>query len=253
MEKPLLRELRTAEHVHGKNGLGNTCLPRPKKREEQKDAVNLIIDKVKESPSEITLVTAGPLTNLAVVVLKEPSIKQDFEEVIVMGGALEVPGNVTPAAEFNIYTDPEAAKIVFHSGLPITLVSLDVTMKRENGKVVNILTPDRLAEIESAGTPLTKFIGKMTRFYMEFSKKYEGIEGCYLHDPLAVAVAIDKNLVEPERLYVDVETKGEITLGKTLGDLRKIPECLKHEPNVNVCRNVCSERFLDMFVNSLKR
>ncbi len=248
MGKPLFRELKTAEHVHGKDGLGNTYLPPSKKSLEQKHAVDLIIDKVMENPHEITLVAAGPLTNLATALLKEPGIKKMFKEVVIMGGACEVPGNITPAAEFNICTDPEAAKIVFHSELPITLVSLDVTRK-----IKNILRPRHLAEIEKAKTPITKFIGKMVKHYMEFSRKFEGLPGCCLHDPLAVAVAADKSLVKTKRVYIDVETKSDINLGKTKTDLRNVNACLKPDLNVNICLKVESKRFLDMFIDALKK
>jgi inosine-uridine nucleoside N-ribohydrolase len=233
----------TATHFHGEDGLGNTGLPPPKGKAESMNAVELIISEIMKKQWDITLVTGGPLTNLAKVVEEEPRIKEYVREVIIMGGAIRVPGNVTPTAEFNIYTDPEAAKKVFKSKLPITLVSLDVTTK-------TILRPNKLAEIERANTPLTSFIGRMVKYYMKAHRSFENIDGCYLHDPLAIGIAIDKSLVNVERVYVDVETQeGAITRGMTLADLRPKSMC---RPNLSYCSQICSERFIEMLVNTLR-
>jgi len=242
-ERPLRREPKHAIEFHGEDGLGNTNLPTPDIEPEPTHAVDVIISQIMERRWETTLVTAGPLTNLAVAIEKETSIKDYVKEVIIMGGAITAPGNVTPAAEYNIHCDPHAAEKVFQSGLPITLVPLDVTTK-------NILTLDRLAQIESTDTELTTFIGKISRFYMKASKKYENLDGCYLHDPLAVAVAIDRSLVKTRMMHVMVETNETVALGKTIADLRAITRCA---PNIEVCVDVESQRFIDLFVETLKR
>ena len=236
--------LRTATSFHGEDGLGNTGLPSPSRTAEETNAVDLMISEIKREKHGISLVTAGPLTNLAKAVQKDSGIKDHVREVVVMGGAIRVPGNVTPAAEFNIYTDPEAAQTVFASGLPITLVPLDVTTQV-------ILRPNHLAKIEAADTELTSFIGRMVRYYMDASRKFEGLDGCYLHDPLAVGFAMDSSIARTEMIHVEVEThKGAITRGMTLADLRAKPSS---RPNVRCCSEVCSEDFLNLFINTLRR
>ena len=247
--KPLLSELQTSERFHGPDGLGDTeDLFRDLKFQELlgrvKPGVDLIVKSVLENPEPIVLVTAGPLTNLALAVRIRPEIVSKLKEVVVMGGAVREPGNVTMAAEFNIHTDPQAAKIVFNSGLPITLVSLDVTTKEQN-----TLTLNHLSQIEKADTPISRFISRIARYRMKTGGSSAHVHGCFLHDPLAVAIAIDKSLVrKSEEINVDVETEGKITLGKTQADLRRYSE---HPPNLTHCVEVDSPRFLDMFLQSL--
>ena len=244
--KPLLRVNESAGEVHGRDGLGNTSLPEPKIKEVPEHAVDFIINTIMKNPNQITLVPVGPLTNIAVAVIKEPRLKDYVKEVVVMGGAVTTFGNITPESEFNIYTDPEAAKIVFESGMPITLVGLDVTMK-------TLLTPHHLAEITKAGTPVTDLIGKIITHYMKFYREVVGVDGCGMHDPLAVAVAADRSLVKTRRYYVTVETKGEYTTGETVADLRASKEGLVKPPNMDVCIEVDSERFLRRYIDTVKQ
>jgi purine nucleosidase len=244
--KPLMRVNKSVGEVHGIDGLGNSQLPAPKIKESDVHAVDFIIDIIMENPGEIILVPVGPLTNIAVAVIKEPRLKDYVKEVVIMGGAVTTFGNITSEAEFNIYTDPEAAKIVFESGLPITLVGLDVTMK-------TLLTPTHIEEITSMDTPVTSFVGKITRHYMEFYKNVVGVNGCGMHDPLAMGVAIDKSLVKTKRFYVTVETRGEYTTGETVGDLRGSKEGVLHPPNMDVCLEVDSERFIRSFIETIKK
>ena len=234
---------RTATDFHGEDGLGNTGLPLPARTAEKTNAVDLMISEIRRERYGISLVTAGPLTNVAKAVEKDPDIKDYVREVIVMGGAIRVPGNATSTAEFNIYTDPEAAKTVFASGLPITLVSLDVTTQV-------VLRPEHLAEIEEADTELTDFIGRMVRYYMKASRVFEGLDGCYLHDPLAVGFAMDNSIAHTEMIHVKVETReGAMTRGMTVADLRARPSS---RPNVRYCSMVRSEDFLSLFINRLR-
>jgi purine nucleosidase len=163
-----------------------------------------------------------------------------------MGGAVTTFGNITPESEFNIYTDPEAAKIVFESGLPITLVGLDVTMQ-------TLLTPSHLEDIMTVSSPVTKFIGTIITHYMKFYEEVVGVNGCGMHDPLAVAVAIDKSLVKTRKLFVTVETKGEFTTGETVADLRGSKEGVVRQPNMDVCIEVDSKRFLQSFIETIKK
>jgi purine nucleosidase len=185
------------------------------------------------------------LTNIAVSVIKEPRLKDYVKDLIIMGGAVTTFGNITSEAEFNIYTDPEAAKIVFESGLPITLVGLDVTMK-------TLLTPSHLEEIVSANTSVTRFVDKIITHYMEFYKNVVGVNGCGMHDPLAVGVAIDRSLVKTRELFVTVETRGEFTTGETVGDLRGSKEGIVRPPNMDVCIDVDAERFIQSFIDVIK-
>jgi len=235
--------IKTATEFHGEDGLGNTNLPPCKRSMVNISAVDLIITEIMKQQYDISLVTAGPLTNLANALEKEPRIKDYVCEVIIMGGVVKVPGNITPVAEFNIYTDPEAAKKVFASGLPITLVGLDVTTKV-------VLKLHHLAEIERANTCLTNFVGRMVRYYMEACRMFKNVDGCCLHDPLAVGIAIDENLVNMEMVYVDVETcRYASTRGMTWADLRPKPSS---KPNLRYCSHVYSDKFIDMFINRLK-
>lgn len=243
MDRPLIRELETAEYIHGEDGLGNIDLPAPKLSLHPKHAVDLLIERASSAPGEITLVTTGPLTNVAMAVLKEPKIVGWIREVILMGGAFAVTpygyGNVTPAAEFNIWCDPEAARIVFHSGLPIVAVGLDVTNNPSA-----CLRKDHLKELSSAGTAISKFITQVFRFYLTRTQRGR----MELHDPVAVAVAIDKSLVATKRLFVDVETRGEVTRGQTIADRRPWS---KMRTNANVCCKIDGERFLSLFMDRL--
>ena len=246
IEKPLLRVNKSEGEVHGKDGLGNSNLPEPKIKEIDDHAVDFIIKSIMKNPKQITLVPVGPLTNVAVAVIKEPRLKDYVKEVVIMGGAVTTFGNITPESEFNIFTDPEAAKIVFESGLPITLVGLDVTMK-------TLLTPDHLAEIMKLSTPVTEFVEKIITHYMHFYQEVVGVNGCGMHDPLAIAVAIDKSLVKTRRLFVTVETKGEFTTGETVADLRGSKEGGVRTPNMDVCVQVDSNRFMNKFVELMQK
>jgi purine nucleosidase len=244
--KPLLRDNKSVGEVHGRDGLGNANLPSPKIKEVDIHAVDFIINTIMENPKQITLVPVGPLTNIAVAVVKEPRLKDYVKDVVIMGGAITTFGNITPESEFNIYTDPEAAKIVFESGLPITLVGLDVTMQ-------TLLTPSHLENILEKSTPVTDFIGKIITHYMKFYEEVVGVNGCGMHDPLAVAVAIDKSFVKTRKLFVTVETKGEFTTGETVADLRGSKEGVVRQPNMDVCIEVDSQRFLRTFIETLKK
>ncbi|MBB4824999.1 purine nucleosidase [Sporosarcina luteola] len=234
-DQPLNRETRhIPTHVHGDDGLGNCPIPEPSREAEDEHAVDFIIRQVKERPNEITLIPVGPLTNLAQAIEKAPEIIPLFKEVIIMGGAVFVPGNVTPHSEANIYTDPEAAALVFASGLPITVVGLDVTMK-------TLLPQTVLADWQEKGTEESRFFADMTHYYMQAYETFlPGIGGCALHDPLAVGVAVNPDFVRKESWHVKVILEGEET-GKTVASPAG-------EPKVQVCTDVQAETFLDHFL-----
>jgi purine nucleosidase len=227
--------------VHGEDGLGGRADIEPKRGVEPVSAVDFIIGRVKERPNEVTLICVGTLTNLALALMKAPEIAGLIGRVVIMGGAVTVPGNVTPWAEANIINDPEAADFVFRSGVPITLVGLDVTMK-------TLLPEEALAEWRAKGTRLGDFMADIAAFYIGcYKRNYPGIRGCGLHDPLAVGVVIDPSFVKTRPLHVQVDLEGELSFARTVGDLRDKPE---KEPNMDVCLKVDAERFLRHFLDN---
>lgn len=241
MSEPLVRKLHTAEHIHGPTGLGYADLPEVKEYISPKHAVDFIIEQVNKYPGEVRIIAVGPLTNIAVAIKKDPSLVDKVNGIYVMGGAVFTQGNVTPAAEFNIYADPESAQIVFNCGAEVTLVGLDVTLKA-------LLTREHLDILQLKGGKLGQSIADMTKFYLERYKDHNKLAGCALHDPLAVGVALDETLVEKELIYVAVETAGEYTRGATIGDTHGR---FGHKPNIYVCTEIDSERFLRMFMDIL--
>lgn len=242
VEVPLIQPLLTAPETHGATGLGYARLPPPRRLPADQHGVDLIIERVMAAPGEITLVAVAPLTNLAVAIRREPGIVEVVREVIIMGGAFQHPGNTTPLAEFNVYVDPHAAHIVYHSGMPITLVPLDVTYQC----VLTRGDVDRLLAIDS---PVTRFIAESTRFYMEFHDEYQGIQGCVINDPLALALAFATDLVETKHLYVTVDIQSGISLGKTIADFY---DAWQKPPNMQVALKVQARRFIDLFVERIE-
>jgi purine nucleosidase len=236
--QPLVRKPKEfPTHVHGDDGLGNTFDKEPLAQEEKEEAVDFIISQLKKLPNEITIISVGPLTNLALAVKKAPEIITLVKEVVIMGGAVYRAGNVTPHSEANIYADPEAADVVLSSGLPITLVGLDVTME-------TLLPQSKLADWRALGTEAAQFMANMTEFYMgAYETFYPGIGGCALHDPLAVGVAIDSSFVKTKKVNVSVTLEGE-EYGRTVGS----PD---GEPKINVCVEVEADRFLDHFLKRI--
>jgi purine nucleosidase len=238
-DKPLKRKPREgyAKHVHGEDGLGNVLDFEPQATVESESAVDFIINQVKKLPNEITIIAVGPLTNLALAIQKAPEIVELVKEVVIMGGAVFVPGNVTPHAEANIITDPESAGIVLSSGLPITLVGLDVTMQ-------TLLPRANVDAWRNSGSEVGEFFANMVGFYHDFYESSKpGIGGCGLHDPLAVGVAIDSSLVKTKYIGVDVITEGE-------EEGRTVPVAVG-ESKISVCTEVDAPRFLEHFLNRM--
>jgi purine nucleosidase len=243
--KPLLRDLEVAEDFHGKDGLGDSNIAPPKLQVDKRHAVDLLTEETAASPKQIAVVATGPLTNIATVILREPRFAENVRELVIMGGAYGVTvygyGNATPAAEFNMYADPEAASIVFKSGIPLTAVGLDITTDP-----TTMLTKELYRRIEQAGTPLAKFACLITRQLMS---KYGLI---HLHDPMAIAVAADPSLVKTRRYHVEIETISNLTRGQTVTDRRDwLPESHRKAPNTNVCTSIDGERFVEMFMNRI--
>ncbi|HEV8401639.1 MAG TPA: nucleoside hydrolase [Candidatus Limnocylindrales bacterium] len=272
-ETPLVRPLETTPETHGPQGLGHAELAPPSRPLSDRHGVDVILDEARRRPGEITLVTLGPLTNLAIAVLREPALPRLLRGYTLMGGAFGTSGNTTPTTEWNIHCDPEAAKIVFRAWgeacaadptIPRPLaLGLDVTEKARivPDDVVRLArragsTPDdsiALARGEDpmqaarsvASNPIVRYVADALRFYMEFHAHYDGFYGAFIHDPLAVAAALDRSLVTTEALYVDVETRGEITAGMTVADRRRLTG---KPPNLDVAIAADVATFLDRLI-----
>jgi purine nucleosidase len=255
-QHPLFQKLITAEFWHGKNGLANIELPPAKCKVDGHFGPDLIIQLVHASPHEITLVPVGPLTNIALAVLRDPSIVPLVKEVVLMGGSISG-GNVNAAAEANIYNDPEAAQIVFQAGWPLTMVGLDVGDK-------TLLSQKYLDQLNLKHGPVNDFIHGVAQYLIALSAKF-GSSGTPMYDPLAVGVAIDASLVKAPAMHVEVETRGEFTRGETVanrrgavernvlhGDRYVIEGVEQVSPNAKVCTDVDASRFLQMFVSRIQ-
>ena len=254
--RPLAQRLITAEFVHGQNGLGDIELPPPSCKADPRFGPDLIIEMVRAMPGEITLVPVGPLTNIAMAVIKDPAIVPLVKEVVIMGGSI-TEGNVTAAAEANIYNDPEAAQVVFQAGFKkLTMVGLDVTHKTNFGKA-------HLERLGRTHGTLNDFATKVMGFLVALSAKFGAAE-TPMHDPLAMGVAIDPSFVTTASMRVDVETRGEFTRGATVGNRHNFVErnelkgdryvmtgIDRVQPNALVAVGVDPERFLSFFIDRL--
>jgi inosine-uridine nucleoside N-ribohydrolase len=235
--KPLLRPF-TGDGwvVHGRNGLGEVAYPEPKLQPDRRRAAQFIVDTIMANPGEITLVPVGPLTNVALAVLLEPRIAQHVAQVVLMGGAAAMPGNVSAVAEANIRNDPEAAHIVFRAGWPLVMVGLDVTTK-------TVMSDAYMEELRSANNRYTDFIYAISRHYNNFYKQIGITEGFHVHDSSALAYVIDPTLFTTRPAFVDVEYHSPHHDGQTVADWRGRRE----PPNTLVCVDVESERFLELY------
>jgi purine nucleosidase len=238
---PLVQPSLLAPETHGDTGLGHARLPAPKKQVIPQHGVDFLIERILAAPGEITLVAIGPLTNLALALRREPRIAGALKEVIIMGGAIRHQGNTTPQAEFNTYVDPHAAHIVYHSGMPMTLVPLDVTYQC-------ILTPTDVKHLQEIESPIPGFVADSTRFYMEFHDQYQKIEGCVINDPLALALTFMPDLCHYEEHYVDVDISGGVSMGNTFADFYKLTG---KAANMKVALGVRAREFVDLFLERL--
>src|SRR5438874_1570786 len=273
---PLLRRLVTAAYAHGGNGLGGAVFPEPKIKPIAEPAAKFISQIVRKYPREITLITIGPLTNIATVLNMDAELAAMVKGLVMMGGSLSG-GNITPAAEFNVYVDPEAARIVFQSRIPLTMVGLYVTRKTS-------LTDEHVRILEASQNPVSQAAAKIARNAISHNREQRFLVGPNMHDSLAVAGFLDPSLLKLQDYYVDVEATGELTAGETLGyspmsgDLQRRPESEKQAaltmqirgsaptlattktspvvrdkfiPNTNVAVNVDSARFFDLLIGRL--
>jgi len=240
-ERPLIAELVTAPEVHGESGLDGAELPEPAAAPIGEHAVEFIIRTVRGAPEPVVLVPTGPLTNVALALRLAPDIAGRIERIVLMGGAAR-DANATPAAEFNIYADPEAAHIVFTSGIPITMVGLDVTNRA-------LLTPDEIASLSRGGSVRRAF-AELLAFYGAANERLLGIRGAPLHDPLAVAYVIEPAVLVTEPTYVEVELRGEHTRGATVVDLYRVSG---KPPNADVALDLDLPMFKAMVLEALER
>lgn len=239
---PLVQPSLLAAETHGDTGLGYAKLPEPRPSPEVRHASDFLIEKILSNPGEITLLAIGPLTNIAFAIRKEPRMIGAVREVIIMGGTIRYPGNATPLAEYNVFVDPHAAHMVYHSSMPITLVPLDVTYQC-------ILTPDDVKQLEKTPAPISRFIDDSTRFYMEFHDEYQKIAGCAINDPLALALTFSPELCDYQDLYVDVDISGGVSMGKTFADFYDLT---KKSPNMRVALDVRARDFMELFLERME-
>lgn len=211
-EKPLQRPLVTAEYVHGKTGLDGIELPAPTMPLQDGHAVDFLIETLRaEAPGEVTLCPLGPLTNIATALQRAPDIAPKIAEIVLMGGAYFEVGNTTPAAEFNIHVDPQAAEIVFKSGIPLVVMPLDVTHKV-------LTTRARVEAFRALGTPVGHAVASWTDFFERFDMAKYGSQGAPLHDPCVIAYLLRPELFEGRHINVEIETQSELTMGMTVAD-----------------------------------
>ena len=243
-DRPLSRKLVTAEHVHGKTGLDGIEIFDAARPLEKIHAVEFIIDTLRNEPEgSVTLCPLGPLTNIATVLERAPDVAARIREIVLMGGGYFEGGNITPSAEFNIYVDPEAAKIVFGSGVPITMMPLDVTHKV-------LTTKARVARLRANGNRASVAMADMLEFFERFDEEKYGTDGGPLHDPTVIAWLLDPEMFSGRRCNVEIETGSELTLGATVVDWWKVsgrPE------NAFVVGNVDADRFFDLFIERVGR
>jgi len=240
-DRPLARVLKTAAHIHGESGLDGPAFGEPTVPLDPRHAVDLLIELLMSSSGDITLVPTAPLTNIAMALRKEPRIVQKVQEVVLMGGAY-TRGNTTPAAEFNIHTDPEAAAIVFTAGWPVTMVGLDLTHQA-------LATPAVLQRIAALGTPISKIAVQLMEFFRETYRRNSGFDSPPVHDPCAVARVIDASVMTCVDAYVAIETRGDLTSGMTVTDFSG----RRGQKNVQVATVLDADRFWDLMVDAIAR
>jgi inosine-uridine nucleoside N-ribohydrolase len=233
---PLQRELRTAAHVHGETGLDGPELPEPSAEPLAVHAVDFLAGLIQP---ETVLVPTAPLTNIALLLERHPDVHERIDRIVWMGGAI-AEGNITPAAEFNAFVDPEAAAVVFASGIPITMIGLDVTHKA-------LFTRAHAEELRGAGRA-GRFVAELSDFFQSFHERSYGFEGSPIHDAMAVAHVLDPTLVTTRHANVAIETSSALCDGRTVVDLRGVTG---RPQNAEVGVDVDAERFLNLLVSRI--
>lgn len=241
---PLVRKLVTAEHVHGRTGFDGYDLPEPTTPLAEGFAPEVIVDLVmNREPGEVTLCCLAPLTNIALALAKEPDLAGRLREIVLMGGTFSEGGNVTPAAEFNIYVDPEAAARVFECGAPITMIPLDCTHKA-------LSTHGRLEKLRRIGSPLAEAFFHLLTFNKTFDERKYGWEGGPLHDPTVIAYLLSPKLFSGRNVHVAVECASPLTLGATVVDWWSVTG---QPANAQVLRDIDADGYFDLVIERLGR
>lgn len=235
--KPLVNDVVDAAYVHGEDGMGDSFFPKARRRAQPEHAVDELLRRVRESPGELTILAQAPLTNLALAVVRDPSFAGNVQHLVVMGGGT---GNITPAAEFNFYVDPEAAKIVCAAGFRLTLFTWTLSLSH------GVFYDADLARIDAVDTELARFYRQVTRKAEEFERSM-GVPGTTHPDSMACAAIVDPSLILASRpAFLDVETRGELTRGYSHIDFQSAT------PNCTVVTDYDTQRFLELFLNVLR-
>jgi inosine-uridine nucleoside N-ribohydrolase len=242
LDGPLVRPLVTAPEVHGASGLDGPGLPAPAMELDPRHAVDLIVEMVMAAERPITLVPTGPLSNVAMALRREPRLRERLARIVLMGGAV-AEGNTTPSAEFNIYVDPEAARVVFGAGIPLTMVGLDVTHKA-------LVGPADKERIRALGTLVGRMVADLLDFYARHHRERYGWDAVPLHDPCCVAEVIRPGLIRTRPMNVQIETAGEFTVGRTVCDVWGVT---RRPPNADVGVDIDRQAFLDILMDCLRR
>jgi purine nucleosidase len=243
-DRPLKRALVTAEYLHGKSGLDGHNLPEPTMPLQSKNAVDFLIETLMhEPPGSITLCALGPLTNIATAMMREPKIIPRIKEIVLMGGSHFEGGNVTPAAEFNMYVDPQAAKIVFGSGVKLTVIPLDVTHQA-------LTTAARTELIRNLGNRVGTVVADWVDFFERHDKEVYGEDGAPLHDPCVIGYLLAPELFGGRDINVEIETESELTSGMTVADWWRVTG---RQPNATYLREIDADGFYELLTERLGR
>lgn len=243
-DRPMCRALVTAEHVHGKTGLDGIELPAPQMPLQPQHAVDFLIDTLRREPAgSVTLVPIGPLTNIATAMQRAPDIVGRIGQIVLMGGAYFQVGNITPAAEFNIYVDPEAARIVFESGVDLVVMPLDVTHQA-------LTTRSRVEAFRALPGKVGPAVASWTDFFERFDMEKYGTEGAPLHDPCTIAWLLRPELFSGRFINVEIETEGRLTTGMTVADWWRVSD---RKPNATFMGGIDADGFFDLLTERLAR
>jgi purine nucleosidase len=240
--RPMLRTLVTAEHVHGRTGLDGPDLAEPKMPLQKQHAVDYLVETLMAKPAgTVTLCVLGPMTNIGLALVREPRIAPRIKRIVAMGGGFFEGGNVTPSAEFNIYVDPQAARLVFESGIPITLIPLDCTHQALTTKA----RVERFRAMNNRTGPATALL---LDFFERFDEQKYGTDGGPLHDPCVIAWLLQPELFTSREVNVSVECESELTMGMTVIDWWRVTD---RKANATVCRGINADGFFDLLTKRL--